>query len=96
PPRRGGGAGGVGSHLCLVCLVWCGVALLFLIIGALTGRYVRYAVTAIPAMAVGAGVALGYLWQWRWGRGIALALLVFSAVSTLLVWYGRITRAYHT
>jgi hypothetical protein len=72
------------------------VALLFLIVGVLAGRYVRYAVTAIPAVAVGAGVALGALWQWRWGRGIAIVLLVFAIASTLLVWYGRITRAYHT
>jgi hypothetical protein len=85
-----------GRTLCLVCLVWFGVALLFLIVGVLAGRYVRYAVTAIPAVAVGAGVALGALWQWRWGRGIAIVLLVFAIASTLLVWYGRITRAYHT
>lgn len=82
--------------ICLVCLVWLGVSLLFLIIGVLAGRYVRYAVTAIPAVAVGAGVALAYLWRWRWGRGIAIVLLVFSVAATLLVWYGRITRAYHT
>jgi hypothetical protein len=46
-------------------------------------------------VAVGAGVALGYTWQWRWGRVVVLAFLAFSVVSTLLVWYGRITRAYH-
>ncbi len=82
--------------LCLVCLVWFGVTLLFLVVGVLAGRYVRYAVTAIPAVAVGSGVALGFLWQWRWGKGVAMALLAVSIVSTLLVWYGRITRAYHT
>lgn len=86
---------GLGPRLCLVCLIWFGVAFLFLVAGVLAGRYVRYAVTAIPAVAAGAGVALGYLWQWRWGRGIAIVLLVFSIASTLLVWYGRITRAYH-
>jgi len=94
-PSSREGAGGLGQSLCLVCLVWFGVALLFLVIGVLAGRYVRYAVTAIPAVAVGAGVALGSLWQWRWGRGIAIVLLIFSIAATLLVWYGRITRAYH-
>ncbi|MGI8689252.1 MAG: hypothetical protein ACR2M3_11795 [Thermomicrobiales bacterium] len=93
PKRKG--VGGLGSRLCLVCLVWFGVALLFLVVGVLAGRYVRYAVTAIPAVAVGAGVAIGYLWQWRWGRGIAIVLFVFGITATLLVWYGRITRAYH-
>jgi len=95
PLPRGKGAGGLGKTLCLVCLVWVGVALLFLVVGVLAGRYVRYAVTAIPAVAVGAGVALGALWQSRWGRGIAIVLLVVSIAATLLVWYGRITRAYH-
>jgi len=95
PRTAGGGAGGGGRVLCLVCLVWFGVALLFLIVGVLAGRYVRYAVTAIPAVAVGAGVALGFVWRWRWGRAVAIVLLVLSVVSTLLVWYGRITRAYH-
>ncbi|MCA1666978.1 MAG: hypothetical protein LC793_06175, partial [Thermomicrobia bacterium] len=88
-------ADGEGRTLSLVCLVWFGVALLFLIVGVLTGRYVRYAVTAIPAVAVGAGVALGALWRWRWGKGAAIALLAFSVAATLLVWYARITRAYH-
>jgi len=95
PRTAGGGAGGGGRTLCLVCLAWVGVALLFLVVGVLAGRYVRYAVTAIPAVAVGAGVALGSLWQWRWGRGIAIVLLIVSIAATLLVWYGRITRAYH-
>lgn len=92
--REGSGEGG--RSLCLVCLVWFGVALLFLIVGVLAGRYVRYAVTAIPAVAVGAGIALGALWRWRWGRGMAIVLVIFSIAATLLVWYGRITRAYHT
>ena len=95
PRMAGGGVGGGGRSLCLVCLVWFGVALLFLVVGVLAGRYVRYAVTANPAVAVGAGVALGSLWQWRWGRGVAIVLLVVSIATTLLVWYGRITRAYH-
>ncbi len=95
PSLRRKGVGGLGKQLCLMCLVWFGVSLAFLVIGVLAGRYVRYAVTAIPAVAVGAGVALGYGWQWRWGRVIALMLLAFSTGATLLIWYGRITRAYH-
>jgi hypothetical protein len=95
-PLGGGGAGDGGRRLCLVCLVWFGVSLAFLVVGVLAGRYVRYAVTAIPAVAVGAGVALGYGWQWRWGRVMTILLLAFSAGATLLIWYGRITRAYHT
>lgn len=84
------------QRLTLVCLVWFGVSLAFLFVGVLAGRYVRYAVTAIPAVAVGAGVALGYGWRWRWGKVMAVSLLMLSVGTTLLVWYGRITRAYHT
>ncbi len=83
-------------RLCVMSLVWGGVAIVFLVVGVLAERYVRYAVTAIPAVAVGAGVALGYGWRWRWERAVVVMLLMFSAVSTALVWYGRITRAYHT
>jgi hypothetical protein len=93
---RGKGEGGLGRQLCLTCLVWFGVSLAFLVVGVLAGRYVRYAATAMPAVAVGAGVALGYGWQWRWGRVMTILLLAFSAGATLLIWYGRITRAYHT
>ncbi len=96
PPLPRTGEGDPTKTLCLVCLVWFGVALLFLVVGVLAGRYVRYAMTAIPAVAVGVGVALGYLWQWRWGKGVAIVLVIFTIASTLLVWYGRITRAYHT
>ena len=92
---REGGLGGLGKQLCLICLVWFGVSLLFLVVGVLAGRYVRYAATAMPAVAVGAGVALGYGWRWRWGRVMTILLLAFSAGATLLIWYGRITQAYH-
>jgi hypothetical protein len=97
-PRSAGegqGEGAISLRLVALCVVWCGVSLLFLIVGVLTGRYVRYSMTAIPAVTIGAGMALGYLWRWRWGRAVALLLLAFSVASTLLVWYGRITRAYH-
>jgi hypothetical protein len=85
----------VSARLAALCVVWFGVSLLFLFAGVLAGRYVRYAMTAIPAVAVGAGVVIGYGWRWSWGRALALLLLGFSVVSTLLVWYGRITLAYH-
>jgi hypothetical protein len=87
--------GRFGKQLCLTCLVWFGVSLAFLIVGVLAGRYVRYAATAMPAVAAGAGIALGYGWRWRWGKVMTILLLAFSAGATLLVWYGRITRAYH-
>lgn len=95
---RGPGGGdriGAARRLAVLCLIWFGVSLAFLVAGVLAGRYVRYALTAIPAVAVGAGVALGYGWRWRWGRVVAVALLAFSVATTLLIWYGRITRAYH-
>jgi hypothetical protein len=58
----------VSARLAALCVVWFGVSLLFLFVGVLAGRYVRYAMTAIPAVAVGAGVVIGYGWRWPLAR----------------------------
>jgi len=57
--------------------------------------YVRYPLYALPAVSLGAGVALGWLTRHgRWGVCVAVALLAFSAVTTLLMWYDRIVFAF--
>lgn len=82
-------------HAALVMLGWLLGTLALLVIGVLTGRFVRHAVSAIPAVAVGASAVIAYAWRWRWGRVAVVALLVATAAMTLLIWYGRITRTYH-
>ena len=57
--------------------------------------YVRYPLFALPAVSLGSGVALAWLVRraW-WGRYVAAALLAFSALTTLLMWYDRIVYAF--
>ena len=83
------------ANAALVLSAWLVGALVLLIVGVLSGQFVRYAVSALPAVSVGAGVALAYGWQWRVGRVAVFALLALTAFATLVVWYGRITRTYH-
>lgn len=83
------------ANATLVLNAWLIGALVLLVVGVLSGQFVRYAVSALPAVSVGAGVTLAYGWQWRVGRGAVLALLALLAFATLVVWYGRVTRTYH-
>jgi hypothetical protein len=75
--------------------VWMAVAAIMLIVGIVARLYVRYPLFALPAVAFGSGVALAWLVRriW-WGRYAAAALLAFSAVTTLLMWYDRIVYAF--
>jgi len=83
------------ANAALVLSAWLVGALVLLIVGVFSGQFVRYAVSALPAVSVGVGVTLAYGWQWRVGRVAVLALLALTAFATLVVWYGRITRTYH-
>jgi hypothetical protein len=75
--------------------VWMAVAVIMLVVGIVARLYVRYPLFALPAVAFGSGVALAWLVRRaRWGWYIAAALLAFSAVSTLLMWYDRIVYAF--
>lgn len=82
-------------YVALALSAWLLGALVLLVVGVLTGQFVRYAVSALPAVAVGAGTALASGWRWPWGRVAVIALLAFTALATLFMWYGRITRTYH-
>jgi len=75
--------------------VWMAVAAIMLVVGIVARLYVRYPLFALPAVAFGSGVALAWLVRrvW-WGRYVAAALLAFSAITTLLMWYDRIVYAF--
>ncbi|MGI8689130.1 MAG: hypothetical protein ACR2M3_11180, partial [Thermomicrobiales bacterium] len=75
--------------------VWMAVAAIMLVVGIIARLYVRYPLFALPAVAFGSGVALAWLVRrvW-WGRYIAAALLAFSAITTMLMWYDRIVYAF--
>ena len=75
--------------------VWMAVAAIMLVVGIVTRLYVRYPLFALPAVAFGSGVALAWLVRrvW-WGRYAAAALLAFSDITTLLMWFDRIVYAF--
>ncbi len=75
--------------------VWMAVAAIMLVVGIVARLYVRYPLFALPAVAFGSGVALAWLVRrvW-WGCYVAAALLAFSALTTLLMWYDRIVYAF--
>jgi len=53
--------------------------------------YVRYPLYALPAVSLGAGVALGWLTRHgRWGVCVAVALLMISTILLAFFWYSRI------
>ena len=79
----------------LTLSVWLAVAAAMLVVGIVARLYVRYPLYALPAVSLGAGVALA--WVVRrvpWGWCVAAVLLAFSAVTTLLMWYDRIVYAF--
>lgn len=78
----------------LVISLWLAVAGTMLVIGIIVRLYVRYPLFALPAIALGSGVALTWLVRrsW-WGVCIAAVLLTFSGITTLLMWYDRIVYA---
>ncbi len=79
----------------LTIAVWMMVAAMMLVVGIVARLYVRYPLFALPAVAVGGGVALAWLVRHAWwGVCIAAALLAFSGITTLLIWYDRIVYAF--
>ncbi len=79
----------------LTIAVWLTVVAIMLVVGIVARLYVRYPLFALPAVAFGGGVALSWLVRraW-WGICIAAVLLVFSGITTLLMWYDRIVAAF--
>ena len=79
----------------LTIAVWMAVAAIMLVVGIVARLYVRYPLFALPAVAFGGGIVLAWLVRraW-WGRYLAAALLAFSGITTLLMWYDRIAYAF--
>ncbi|MDQ3931082.1 MAG: hypothetical protein M3328_18295, partial [Chloroflexota bacterium] len=72
--------------------VWLAAVGLFAFVGWATSVYVRYMLSALPVVALGAGLLLSSVWR-RGGTGRLLSLLmvVFFAVEALVLWHYRIT-----
>jgi hypothetical protein len=69
--------------------------LLFLVVGWVMNLYVRYALFALPVVALGAGALLSALWKrGRAGAWLTVMMLVFFAAEALALWQYRITYAF--
>ncbi len=75
--------------------IWLVVVVVMLVVGLVGRLYVRYPLFALPAVALGAGVALAALARrGLWGQLVVAVLLIFSVASSLLLWYDRIVYAF--
>jgi len=75
--------------------VWLGAAAIMLVVGLVGRLYVRYPLFALPAVSLGAGVALAVLWgRGRRGQAAVIVLLSIAAAWSLLLWYDRIVYAF--
>jgi hypothetical protein len=71
---------------------WFGVVALFAIVGWATSVYVRYMLSALPVIALGAGLLLSCVWRrGSSGRLLSLLVVVFFAVEAMLLWHYRIS-----
>ncbi|HET9494762.1 MAG TPA: hypothetical protein VFR15_11070 [Chloroflexia bacterium] len=75
----------------LVVCAWAVAVVLFALVGWIANLYVRYALFALPVVALGAGVLLGQLWRrGRWGAALPLLVVGYFAVEALVLWQYRI------
>ncbi|MDQ5866015.1 MAG: hypothetical protein M3390_09830 [Chloroflexota bacterium] len=71
---------------------WLAVVALFAIVGWATSVYVRYMLSALPVVALGAGLLLSGVWRrGSSGRLLSLLVVVFFAVEALVLWHYRIS-----
>ncbi|MDQ5823946.1 MAG: hypothetical protein M3441_06990, partial [Chloroflexota bacterium] len=71
---------------------WLAVVALFAIVGWATSVYARYMLSALPVVALGAGLLLSGVWRrGSSGRLLSLLLVVFFAVEALVLWHYRIS-----
>jgi hypothetical protein len=94
PAKRLLGARGGSARLRFVLAggVWLGVVALFAVVGWATSVYVRYMLSALPVIALGAGLLLSAVWRrGRMGRLLPVLVVVFFAFEAVLLWHYRIS-----
>jgi hypothetical protein len=97
-PRRLGLTSPARSRKSLVALAaggWLLAVLVFALVGWTVNLYVRYALFALPVVALGSGILLSRMWmRGRAGALLTLMILFFFAVEALALWQYRITYAF--
>ncbi|MEO8286480.1 MAG: hypothetical protein ABI670_08590 [Chloroflexota bacterium] len=82
-------------RLLLGAVAWGTSVVVLALVGWLTNLYVRYALFALPIIALGTGLLLGAAWtRGRYGKWLVLLLIVFFAVEALAFWQNRINYAF--
>ncbi len=80
------------TRLVLAAVGWAFAVIVFALIGWATNLYVRYALFALPVLALGTGILLSRVWDRGWaGKWVSLSLLAFFTVQALALWQYRIT-----
>jgi hypothetical protein len=75
----------------LVACAWAVAVITFALVGWIANLYVRYALFALPVVALGAGVLLGLLARrGRWGSALILLVVGFFVVEAVVLWQYRI------
>jgi hypothetical protein len=83
------------AMLVLAAAGWLLSVALFAIVGWTVNLYVRYALFALPVLALGAGILLAGVWRrGPLGAAITLMLLAFYVAEALALWQYRITYAF--
>jgi hypothetical protein len=91
----GGRRGEIARALVLAALGWIVSVVFFALVGWATNLFVRYALFALPIIALGCGLMLSAVWaRGRSGRWLGLLVLVFFAVEALAFWQYRINYAF--
>ncbi len=81
--------------LALAAIGWAMAVALFALVGWATNLYVRYALFALPLLALGAGALLARIWgKGRAGGWLSLLVVTFFVVEALSLWQYRITYAF--
>lgn len=81
--------------LALAAVGWAAAVLFFAVVGWAMNLYVRYALFALPIVAVGGGVLLSRVWRrGRVGPVLACLTLAFFTFQALALWQYRITYAF--
>ncbi len=90
---RRGGAAARRRMLWLVGVI-AAVVLLYAAVGLIANLYVRYALFALPFVALGCGLLFSALVRRApWGRWLVTAVMLAFTVNALVFWYMRITYA---
>ncbi|MGI8589373.1 MAG: hypothetical protein ACR2M0_17070, partial [Chloroflexia bacterium] len=95
--RRRAGPGArdpAARRMLLAAGVWAGVVIAYAIVGMAANLYVRYALFALPLVALGSGLLLSALAaNGRPARALVTLIMFAATLDALAFWYMRITFA---